>query len=190
MVTPSDPPRRLTEEPLFRDRSLIPAEAIRLMALGLLAERPLAYGDLAGEIRYFTSHFVGPSLDLMGSSIEMLRYQGLIEPVEGQGMADNAVMRLLPAGRTVLEELLQARLGQGQGDINRLALRLKLRFLALLPEAAQAAQRAHIAENIDSELARLGDLRRRNAEAPAIFRDWIERDIAALETHRAAMLER
>ncbi len=121
MVTPTDPPRRLTEAPLFRDRSLVPAEAVRLMALGLLAEAPRAYGDLAGEIRYFTSSIVGPSLDLMGSSIELLRTQGLIEPIEGQGMADNAVMRLLPAGREALGELLQARLGQGQGDINRLA---------------------------------------------------------------------
>ena len=187
MVTPTDPPRRLTEAPLFRDRSLVPAEAVRLMALGLLAEAPRAYGDLAGEIRYFTSSIVGPSLDLMGSSIELLRTQGLIEPIEGQGMADNAVMRLLPAGREALGELLQARLGQGQGDINRLALRLKLRFLAFLPEAEQAMQLRLIAENIDSELARLDDIRRRNPDAPALFLDWIDRDIAALEAHRTAL---
>ena len=174
---------------MFRDRSLIPAEAIRLMALGLLAEAPRPYGELAGEIRYFTSNFVGPSLDLMGSSIEVLRTQGLIEAMDGQGMADNAVMRLLPAGRTVLDELLRARLGQGQGDINRLALRLKLRFLALLPEADQRAQRDHIAETIETELVRLADVQRRNAKAPTIFRDWLERDIAALEAHRTAMRE-
>ncbi len=172
---------------MFRDRSLIPAEAIRLMALGLLAEGARAYGDLAGEIRYFTSSFVGPSLDLMGSSIELLRYQGLIEPVEGQGMADNAVMRLKPEGRAALHELLRARLGQGLGDINRLALRLKLRFLALLPEAEQAQQRAHIVETLESELARLADMRRRHNGAPAAFRDWIDRDIAALEAHRRAL---
>jgi len=172
---------------MFRDRSLIPAEAIRLMALGLLAEAPRAYGDLAGEIRYFTSNFVGPSLDLMGSSIEVLRTQGLIAAVDGQGMSDNAVMRLLPAGRSMLDELLRARLGQGQGDINRLALRLKLRFLALLPEPEQEEQRAHILESIESELARLADIRRRSAGAPEIFRDWLDRDIAALEAHRQAM---
>jgi len=172
---------------MFRDRSLIPAEAIRLMALGLLAEAPRAYGDLAAEIRYFTSNFVGPSLDLMGSSIEVLRTQGLIEPIEGQGMIDNAVMRLKPEGRAALHELLQARLGQGQGDINRLGLRLKLRFLALLPEAEQQAQRAHITETLEAELARLADLSRRHSAAPAIFRDWIDRDIAALEAHRHAM---
>jgi DNA-binding PadR family transcriptional regulator len=174
---------------MFRDRSLIPAEAIRLMALGLLAEAPRAYGDLAGEIRYFTSNFVGPSLDLMGSSIEALRTQGLIAAIDGQGKADKAVMRLLPAGRAVLDELLRARLGQGQGDINRLALRLKLRFLALLPEAEQAEQRAHIVEAIDGELARLADMRRRDAAAPEIFRDWLDRDIAALAAHRKAMRE-
>lgn len=172
---------------MFRDRSLIPAEAIRLMALGLLAEGPRAYGDLAGEIRYFTSSFVGPSLDLMGSSIEMLRYQGLLEPVEGEGIADNAVMRLKPEGRAALTELLQARLGQGQGDINRLTLRLKLRFLALLPEAEQHLQRAHIVETLEAELARFADMRRRHASAPAMFRAWLDRDIAALEAHLAAM---
>jgi len=174
---------------MFRDRSLIPAEAIRLMALGLLAEGPRAYGELASEIRYFTSNFVGPSLDLMGSSIEVLRTQGLIEAVDGQGMADNALMRLLPAGRAMLDELLRARLGQGQGDINRLALRLKLRFLALLPEAEQRAQRALVVEAIESELARLADVRRRNEMAPAMFRDWLDRDIAALEEHLKAMRE-
>ncbi len=172
---------------MFRDRSLIPAEAVRLMALGLLAEGPRAYGELASEIRYFTSNFVGPSLDLMGSSIEMLRTQGLIEAMGGQGMADNATMRLLPAGRAMLDELLQARLGQGQGDINRLALRLKLRFLGLLPEAEQKAQCALIADTVESELARLADIRRRSDKAPALFRDWLDRDIAALEAHLKAM---
>jgi hypothetical protein len=102
-------------------------------------------------------------------------------------MADNAMMRLLPAGRAMLDELLRARLGQGQGDINRLGLRLKLRFLALIPEVEQAAQRALISETIESELARLADLRRRSATAPAMFRDWLDRDIEALEAHLDAM---
>jgi len=174
---------------MFRDRSLIPAEAIRLMALALLAEEVRAYGDLAAEIRYFTSNFVGPSLDLMGSSIELLRTQGLIEPVAGQGMAGNAVMRLRPAGRAALDELLRAPLGHGQSDINRLNLRLKLRFFDLLPQAEQSQQRADIAATIEAELARLADVERRHAAAPAIFRDWIRRDIAGLQAHLKAMRE-
>ncbi|HYC12673.1 MAG TPA: hypothetical protein VEC75_00390, partial [Stellaceae bacterium] len=62
---------------MFRDRSLVPAEAIRLTALGLLAEGPRRYGDLAAAVRHFTGRIVGPSLDLMGSSLELLRYEGL-----------------------------------------------------------------------------------------------------------------
>jgi DNA-binding PadR family transcriptional regulator len=172
---------------LFRDRSLVPAEAIRLMALGLLAERSRPYGDLASEIRYFTSSVVGPSLDLMGSSIELLRYQGLIEATDGQGMADNAVMRIRPEGKAALLDLLEARLGQGQGDISRLTLQLKLRFLAQLPEEAQQTQRAHIVETIESELTQLREVLRRQEAAPAIFKDWVDRDIRALEGHLAAL---
>jgi Putative AphA-like transcriptional regulator len=61
---------------MFRDNSLIPAEAIRLAALGMLAESQRRYSDLAGEIRHLTSRIVGPSLDLMGTSLELQRYEG------------------------------------------------------------------------------------------------------------------
>ena len=68
-------------EPMFKDHTLLPAEAVRLAALGLLAEEPRRYGDLATEIRHFIALAVGPSLDLMGSSIELLRYEGLARPL-------------------------------------------------------------------------------------------------------------
>ena len=42
--------------------------------------------------RHFTSRIVGPSLDLMGTSLELLRYDGLIEALDGTGMEDNAVL--------------------------------------------------------------------------------------------------
>src|SRR5258708_13540575 len=93
---------------MFRDNSLIPAEAIRLAALGLLADAPRRYGDLAAEIRHFTSHVVGPSLDLMGTSLELLRYEGLIETVDGEGTADNAVLRINEPGPAALPGLLPA----------------------------------------------------------------------------------
>ena len=38
---------------MFRDNSLVPVEAIRLAALGTLAEGPLHYADLASRIRQF-----------------------------------------------------------------------------------------------------------------------------------------
>ena len=46
---------------MFRDHSLVPAEAIRLAALGFLAEAPWRYADLSAEIRHLTSRIVGPS---------------------------------------------------------------------------------------------------------------------------------
>src|SRR3546814_6409886 len=89
---------------MYRDNSLVPKEAIRLAALGLLAERDRPYGDLAREVREFAARIVGPSLELLGTSIELLRFEGLIAPVDGQGMADAAVLRLTDAGRARSEE--------------------------------------------------------------------------------------
>src|SRR5687767_4992331 len=69
---------------MYRDNSLMPKEAVRLAALGTLAQAgSLRYADLAGAIRHFTSRIVGPSLDLMGTSLELLRYDGLIEALDG-----------------------------------------------------------------------------------------------------------
>ncbi len=172
---------------MFRDHSLIPTEAIRLAALGLLAEGPRQYGDLAAEIRFFTSRLAGPSLELMGTSLEMLRYEGLAAMRDGAGTSDNAVLEITPAGTAALQALLQARLRAPLGDYNRLALLLKLRFLHHLPVSEQQAQMAFIAESLEDELARLKDLRSRHAAtAPGAFLDWLDHDIAALETRLAA----
>jgi DNA-binding PadR family transcriptional regulator len=165
---------------MFRDNSLIPAEAVRLAALGFLAEAPRRYGELAAEIRHFTGRIVGPSLDLMGTSLELMRFEGLIEAVDGEGMADNAVLRLTAAGKTALFSLLRAQLRSPLADMNRLALFLKLRFLHHLSPHDQTAQRALIAEALESERARLDELRR-HPGASALFFDWLARDIALLD---------
>jgi DNA-binding PadR family transcriptional regulator len=165
---------------MFRDNSLVPAEAVRLAALGLLAEAPRHYGELAAEIRHFTSRIVGPSLDLMGTSLELLRYEGLIEAVDGEGMTDNAVLRLTTRGGEALQSLLKAQLRSPVSDMNRLALMLKLRFLHHLPEVEQHGQLALMADSLDSERVRLDELRQR-AE-PGLFRDWLEHDLALVES--------
>jgi hypothetical protein len=164
---------------MFKDHSLLPAEAVRLAALGLLAEGPRRYGDLAMEIRDFIGLAVGPSLDLMGSSIEMLRYEGLAQAQDGAGATDNAVLSLTATGTEALAKLLEAPLRKPGNDAGRLALLLKLRFFHHLATPAQAAQRARIAESLAAELIRLDDLRRHAASAPAL-RDWLDRDIADL----------
>jgi DNA-binding PadR family transcriptional regulator len=165
---------------MFRTNSLVPTEAIRLAALGMLAEQPRRYGDLALEIRHFTGRIVGPSLDLMGTSLELLRFEGLIEAVDGEGMADNALLRPTAAGREALGTLLQARLAGLSGEVNRLVLALKLRFLHLLPPAEMREQIEAIAEWCAGEMARLEDLRRHHEGASALFTGWLDRDIAQL----------
>jgi DNA-binding PadR family transcriptional regulator len=172
---------------LFRDNSLIPAEALRLAALGLLAEGDRRYGELAGEIRHFTSRIVGPSLDLMGTSLELLRYEGLIEAVDGTGTTDNASLRITARGREALQDLLKAQLRSPLSEMNRLTLMLKLRFLQHLPEEEQQGQLGLMAESLERERVRLEELRQ-HAE-PGLFRDWLEHDIA-LVGERVAWLER
>src|SRR5579885_3218332 len=110
---------------MYRAKSLLPTQAIRLTVLGMLGMHEHRYGELAAETRHFTGAIVGPSLDLLGTSIELLRFEGLIEPVAGEGMADNAVMRLTEAGRDALHELLGAPLRSPLNDMGRLILALK-----------------------------------------------------------------
>ncbi|MDE2228905.1 MAG: hypothetical protein KGL11_07695 [Alphaproteobacteria bacterium] len=165
---------------MFRE-PLIPAEAIKLAALGFLAEGPRRYGDLAGQIRQFTGRIAAPSLDMMGTSLEALIVEGLASASAGKGMADNAVLTLTPAGRATLATLLQARLKPPLGDLTRLAVLLKLRFLHHLDPPEREAQVAHIGETVEGEIARLAELRKTDAGAPSSYLDWLDADIAQLE---------
>ena len=80
---------------MYRDNSLIPSEALRLAALGSLWQRPKRYADLATELRHFTGRIVGPSLELLGPSLEVLRLEGLIAAGAGAGPAGPS--RAIPA---------------------------------------------------------------------------------------------
>ncbi|MGH7076046.1 MAG: hypothetical protein ACREFD_17885 [Stellaceae bacterium] len=158
------------------DHSLLPADAIRLAALGFLAERPRRYGELAREIRDFIALAVGPSLELRGSSIEMLRHEGLA----AAGPGEDAELTLTAAGAAMLATLLEAPLRVPSNDAKRLAVLLKLRFGHHLPPAAAAAEQSRIAEFLAAELARLVELRQRFGTEAPLFRRWLDREIAAL----------
>jgi DNA-binding PadR family transcriptional regulator len=172
---------------MFRDHSLVPAEAIRLAALGLLAEAPRRYADLAAAVRHFTGRIVGPSLDLMGTSLELLRYEGLAETAD---TSDDPPLRLTPAGRAALAELLRAGLRAPVNDLARLGLVLKLRFLHHLPEAEQVEQLGLVIGAYEQELARLEDLRATDGAAPGLFRDWLEHDIGEVRVRIAWLARR
>jgi hypothetical protein len=172
---------------MFADLTLTPKEAQRLCALGLIAERQYGYAELAGAVRHFLGRLMGPSLDLMGTSIELLRYEGLVEAVSGQG--DDALLVITEAGRRELEKLLVARLRPGS-DLSKLITALKMRFLHLLAAESRRDQVETMIDACASELARLADLRGREVENPASrsLVAWLDLEIDQLNA-RVAWLE-
>lgn len=166
---------------MYPDRSLLPREAVRLAALGLLAGRPMSYGVLAEEVRHFASRVAGPSLELMGTSIELLRHEGLVRPVDATTGAD-AVLALTEPGREELYALLRSAVRAPLNDVNKLVLALKFRFLHLLPMADRLTQIAMMVEACEVELARLVDLRTTHADAPGYLTAWLDHDIAEVRS--------
>jgi len=176
--------------PKFRDHSLIPTEAVRLAALGFLAESGArAYGDLAVEVRRFTSRMLGPSLDVLGTSIELLRHEGLIEPIgrragPSQSLSAETSVRMTDAGRVALKELLTSRVRAPMTDLSRMVVALKLRFMNLLDRAEQKEQYEMLVELTTTELARLADLRAQSAKPEDVLGDWLDQEIVQTEARR------
>lgn len=170
---------------MFADNTLTPKEAIRLCALGTLAQAdvPMRYSALANAIRHFTSRITGPSLDIMGTSIELLKYEGLVHPINGEGMEDDAELALTDEGRAELATLMTSRIRSQGGEVNKLIATLKLRFLHMLERSEQIRQIDLMIESTDNEIARLDDLRQTHADAPGHLADWLDHDIELLEGH-------
>ena len=164
---------------MYKDNSLIPTEAVGLAALGLLTEGPRSYAELADEVRHFSSRIVGPSLDLIGPPIEVLRVEGLIDGAGGGGA--EASLRITAAGRQELLRLLGANLRGPLGEFNKLVIALKMRFLDLLEPEARRLQAELLAEICERELNRLNDLRRHHDGHAGHFLDWLDHDIAQVE---------
>lgn len=172
---------------MFADNTLTPKEAARLCALGTVAAAPMLYSALAGSVRHFVSRIMGPSLDLMGTSVELLRYEGLVEAIEGEGMEDDALVSITEAGKRELRILLTARL-RPASDLSKLVIALKFRFLHLLDEQERAIQADLLIDTCETELARLLDLRQHHAADEGHLVAWLDHDIELLES-RLAWLE-
>lgn len=190
---------------MFPDHSLMPKEAIRLAALGLLAEAPRSYSDLANAMRNFISHVIGPNLDLMGSSIQMLCVEGLAEEYSRPEAAANpaanptaaspgrdSMLRITDSGREQLQSLLLASIRTPFNDVNKLVLALKMRFFASLSADDKARQIALIEVALEEEIARLEALcRERLSENGArdMLARWLTHDLdqlrASLDWFRA-----
>ena len=172
---------------MYSDNTLTPRETIRLCALGTLAGnstktgQPLAYDDLAHKVRHFVSRITGPSLELMGESIELLRFEGLAISAEDSD-ASNPMLIITQTGIEALKALLLANIRPGGSDLNELVIALKFRFFHLLTKAEKTNQIDLITEVCEIELARIEDLHSYHESDPGFITGWIEHDVNRLKT--------
>jgi DNA-binding PadR family transcriptional regulator len=167
---------------MFRDKTLIPTEAIRLLALGLLAEAPRGYAELAVEVRRFIGHVLGPSLDMLAPSIELLRAEGLATGTE--------TLTLAEPGRAELAKLLSAPIRAPLDDTGRLVVALKLRFMGALAPAERQAQYALLQDVYETERARLLAFRGLAGAASAELAAWLDHEIGEIDRRLAHVAER
>jgi DNA-binding PadR family transcriptional regulator len=170
---------------MYKDQSLIPSEAVRLAALGILTQGPCSYAALSAAVRHFSDRIVGPSLDLTGPSLELLRVEGLVESDAGALSPDTRILGITEAGRRELKRLLNARLRGATGEFNKLVIALKMRFLHLLDAAERRAQIDLLADTCEAELRRLQDLRSHHGNEPSTLAAWLDHDIAQIEERAA-----
>ncbi|MGZ9033830.1 MAG: hypothetical protein ACXW25_05400 [Rhodospirillales bacterium] len=165
---------------MYADQTLTPKESIRLCALGTLALGERRYSELAVAIRHFISRIIGPTPEIMGHSIELLRYEGLVETASGEG--DEARLRITDDGRRELRALLLANVRPSSTELTKLVVALKFRFLHLLEPAARIGQVRQLAEVCERELTRLRDLRHHHAGDEGCLIVWLDHDTALLES--------
>ncbi len=179
---------------MYRDNTLIPTEAVRLAALGTLAECDRPHNELSRELRYFIAHMIGPSLDLLGTSLDLMFYEGLIVIADGtsahlvgrQGIEATSVLKISDAGHIVFKELMSANVRAPVNDVTRLVVALKLRFLPLLSESERSDQLEALAEMCEQELVRLSELKK--VYGDGFLGRWLIDEIDTLSERRSMFL--
>jgi DNA-binding PadR family transcriptional regulator len=164
---------------MYADNTLTPKEATRLCALGILADGPIAYAELASGVRHFVTHVMGPSLDVLGTSIELLKHEGLVTSISGQ--ADKAVLEITAEGTAELKMLLKAKIKTAENDLNKLIIALKFRYMDLLDSDERRQQLDLLSETFENEQARLEELRAHHVEDSVHLVEWLDREIEDLE---------
>ena len=165
---------------MYADNTLTPKEATRLCALGILAGGNASYAELASNVRYFITHVMGPSLDVLGMSIELLKHEGLVKPVSGDDDGDQALLEITEEGRQELQTLLKANVKAAENDLNKLVVALKFLFLDCLSVEDQCDQMNMLGSTIENELARLEELRGHHSDDAGHLVDWLDREIEEL----------
>lgn len=169
---------------MFADRTLTPKEATRLTALGTLALGPLPYSELANAIRHFIGSVIGPSPEIMGHSIELLKYEELVMAAGNEAGA-NTLLQLTEKGQAEMRTLLTANLRAADTALNKLVIALKFRFLHLLRPDEQCVQADLLVDVCGQELARLEHLRLHHAKDEGYLTIWLDHDIGLLEQRLA-----
>lgn len=168
---------------MYKDRSLAPTQAVRLAALGFLADGAREYGALAGLVRQFISRTVSPSIELLGPSIELLRLEGLVAAAGDAAIETNPVLSITAAGRRAMRDLMCAPVRATEGDLNRLVVGLKLRFLDHLEEGDRRGVIDGLVEAAERDLERLADLSATGGEG--LLAGWLALDADHLERRLA-----
>jgi DNA-binding PadR family transcriptional regulator len=171
---------------MYSDRTLLPKECLRLCALGTLAlsDKPISYADLANSVRHFMSHIMGPSLDMMGSSLQLLKLEGLVKEDTENGAFSDAQLSLTQSGHDKFIELMQGNLRDTSGELSRLIMALKMRFLHLLDDDIRIEQVEILQDVCELDLERVLALREEHADEAATFTGWLEMEVKRLEQKR------
>ena len=163
---------------MYRDNSLIPKEAIRMAALGALINGSRSYIDISTEVRQFSARIVGPSLDLLGTSIELLKLEGLIEVVENSGRDGEELLQLTISGLQELKEYLKSTIRSGSSDLNKLVVALKLRFIEVLEPPERLDQLVGLQALYQAERNRLQDLRKHKEWSVGLLPGLLDLELA------------
>lgn len=166
---------------MYRDNSLIPKEAIRMAALGALINGSRSYIDISTEVRQFSARIVGPSLDLLGTSIELLKLEGLIEVVENPGGDGEELLRLTTSGFQELKEYLRSTIRSGSSDLNKLVVALKLRFIEVLEPSERLDQLVGLQTMYQAERNRLQDLRKHKEWSAGLLPGLLDLELAVTD---------
>ena len=166
---------------MYRDNSLIPKEAIRMAALGALINGSRSYIDISTEVRQFSARIVGPSLDLLGTSIELLKLEGLIEVVEDTGRDGEELLRLTTSGFQELKEYLKSTIRSGSSDLNKLVVALKLRFIEVLEPSERLDQLVGLQTMYQAERNRLQDLRKHKEWSAGLLPGLLDLELAVTD---------
>ena len=162
---------------MYRDNSLIPKEAIRMAALGALVNGERSYIDVSTEVRQFSARIVGPSLDLLGTSIELLKLEGLIEVVDNCGGEGEELLRLTPNGFLELKEYLKSTIRSGSSDLNKLVVALNLRFIEVLAPSERLDQLVGLRTMYQAERKRLQDLRKHKEWSAGMLQELLDLEL-------------